>query len=198
MKRNLSPALRRYILTEGEMSDEELDEMTNDELFETMLDLKGLYDFTSTIKRIIKDVYDIDLDREDQIKTVQTQIDQEREHLYDLQRATEQLRMLVRDIEVINCYVQTMKQRATQITDTMKKDNQKKAADMTREKLQEVQEIQEDYRRQIKAVWESPQNIRDWIVTFCMDLADATCYNHYERGRRLWAFSRALDEVEQD
>lgn len=195
MKRDLPPALRRYILTEGEMSDEELDGMTYDALFETMLDLKGIYDYSSTIKRIIKDVYGINLDREDQIKTIQTQIDQEQQRLYDLQRATEQLRMLERDIEITHCYFQTVKQRAKQITDTVEKDDQKEAAGMTREKLQEVQE---DYKRQIKAAWEYPQNIRDWIVAFCLDLADATCYNHRERGQRLWAFSRALDEVEQD
>lgn len=66
---------------------------------------------------------------------------------------------------------------------------------MTRKELQEVKE---DYRRQIKTVLESPQNIRNWIVAFCLDLADATCYNHHERGQRLWAFSQALKELEEN
>lgn len=60
----------------------------------------------------------------------------------------------------------------------------------------ELREIQEEYRRQIKAVMESPQDISNWIVGFCLGLADEMCYNHHERGQRLWAFSQALKELE--
>ena len=64
---------------------------------------------------------------------------------------------------------------------------------MTRKELREVQE---EYRRQIKAMMESPQDTHNWIVGFCLGLADEMCYNHHERGQRLWAFSQALKELE--
>ena len=64
---------------------------------------------------------------------------------------------------------------------------------MTRKELKEVQA---EYRKQIKVVLESPVDTSNWIVGFCLDLADEMCYNHHERGQRLWAFSQALKEVE--
>ena len=64
---------------------------------------------------------------------------------------------------------------------------------MTRKELKEVQA---DYRKQIKAVLESPQDTSNWVVGFCLDLADEMCYNHHERGQRLWAFPQALKEIE--
>lgn len=65
---------------------------------------------------------------------------------------------------------------------------------MTRKELQEVKK---DYSRQIKAVLESPQDMTNWITGFCLTLADEMCYNHHERGQRLWAFSQALKEAEE-
>lgn len=64
---------------------------------------------------------------------------------------------------------------------------------MTRKELQEVKE---EYRRIIKAMMESPQDSPNWIASFCLGLADETCYSHHERGQRLWAFSQALKEFE--
>ena len=64
---------------------------------------------------------------------------------------------------------------------------------MTRKELKEVQA---DYRKQIKAVLESPQDTSNWVIGFCLDLAGEMCYNHHERGQRLWAFSQALKEIE--
>lgn len=66
---------------------------------------------------------------------------------------------------------------------------------MTRKELQEVKE---DYRKQIKAVLESPQDTPNWIVGFCLGLADEMGYNHHERGQRLWTFSQALKELEEN
>lgn len=65
---------------------------------------------------------------------------------------------------------------------------------MTRKELQEVRK---DYSRQIKAVLESRQDMTSWIAAFCLGLADEMCYNHHERGQRLWAFSQALKEAEE-
>lgn len=61
MKRELSPALRRYLLTEAELTDEEINGMTPNELFETVLNYEGLLYYAEKIKRIVKDTYGIDL-----------------------------------------------------------------------------------------------------------------------------------------
>ena len=65
---------------------------------------------------------------------------------------------------------------------------------MTRKELQEVKT---DYRKQIKAALELPIDMPSWIVGFCLNLAEEMCYNHHERGQRLWAFSQALKELEE-
>ena len=64
---------------------------------------------------------------------------------------------------------------------------------MTRKELREVKA---EYRKMIRAVLDSKQDTSNWIVGFCLDLADEMCYNHHERGQRLWTFSQALKEVE--
>lgn len=61
MKRKLSPAFRRYLITEGEMTNEEIDGMTPNEMFEEVLNLEGLLYQAESIKRIVKDCYGIDL-----------------------------------------------------------------------------------------------------------------------------------------
>lgn len=66
---------------------------------------------------------------------------------------------------------------------------------MTRKELQKVKT---EYQEMIKATLNSTQNITNWIVSFCLDLADEMCYNHHERGQRLWAFSQALKEMEEN
>lgn len=63
MKRNVKPALRRYLLTEAELTNEEIDSMTLNELFETVLNYEGLLCNAYKIRLIIKDVYGIDLDK---------------------------------------------------------------------------------------------------------------------------------------
>lgn len=55
MRRELSPAFRRYLMTEGEMTGPEIDSMTPNELFEETLNLKGLLYYAENIKRIVKD-----------------------------------------------------------------------------------------------------------------------------------------------
>ena len=62
MKRTISPALRRYLLTEAELTNEEIDSMTLNELFETVLNYEGLICNAYKIRLIIKDVYGINLD----------------------------------------------------------------------------------------------------------------------------------------
>lgn len=64
---------------------------------------------------------------------------------------------------------------------------------MTRKELQEVKQ---EYKKQIRTVLENPrQDTPNWIVGFCLSLADEMCYNHHERGQRLWAFSQTFYEV---
>ena len=64
---------------------------------------------------------------------------------------------------------------------------------MTRKELQEVKN---EYRKMIRAILDSKQDTPNWIVSFCLNLAEEMCYNHHERGQRLWAFSQALKEAE--
>ena len=66
---------------------------------------------------------------------------------------------------------------------------------MTRKELQKVKT---EYQEMIKAVLNSTQDIPNWIMSFCLNLADEMCYNHHERGQRLWAFSQALKEMEEN
>lgn len=63
---------------------------------------------------------------------------------------------------------------------------------MTRKELLEVKQ---EYKRQILAMRESQKHEPTWVAMFCLDLATEMCYNHHERGQRLWAFSQAFYEV---
>lgn len=63
MQHNLSPELRRYLITEAELTNEEINGMTPNEVFETVLNYEGLINYAYKIKRIIKNVYGIDLDK---------------------------------------------------------------------------------------------------------------------------------------
>lgn len=60
----------------------------------------------------------------------------------------------------------------------------------------ELRAVTEEYKKEIKTVWESQQDKSNWVVGFCLDLAEEMCYNHHERGQRLWAFFQALKEIE--
>ena len=64
--------------------------------------------------------------KEKQLKAIQARIDQERQRLYDLQRATEQLRMLENDIQAAQRYFAIVERRAKQIADTVEQDTQEK------------------------------------------------------------------------
>lgn len=62
MKNNhCSKATLRYLMTEGELTSEEVNAMTPNEIFEEVLNLEGLLYQAESIKRIVKDCYGIDL-----------------------------------------------------------------------------------------------------------------------------------------
>ena len=61
-------------------------------------------------------------DKEKQLKRIQEQINQERQRLYDLQRATEQLRMLEQDIKNAKKYFAIMERRAKAIAEAAEKE----------------------------------------------------------------------------
>ncbi len=61
-------------------------------------------------------------EKERQLKEIQKRIDQERKRLYDLQRATEQLRMLEKDIKNAQFYFGIVERRAKQIAEAAEKD----------------------------------------------------------------------------
>ena len=59
---------------------------------------------------------------EKRLEQVREEIKRERQRLYDLQRATEQLRMLERDIKDAQRYVQIVERRAKQIAEAAEKE----------------------------------------------------------------------------
>ena len=63
---------------------------------------------------------------------------------------------------------------------------------MTRKELHEVQE---SYRSLAKDILSSSMPGAQ-IAGVCRNLANEACYNHHERGQRLWAFFQALKEEE--
>ncbi len=60
--------------------------------------------------------------KEQQLKEIQARIDQERKRLYDLQRATEQLRMLEQDIKSAQRAFGIVERRAKQIAEAAEKE----------------------------------------------------------------------------
>lgn len=64
--------------------------------------------------------------KEERLKAVREEIKQEQKRLYDLQRATEQLRMLESDIKAAQRYFAIVERRAKQIADTVEQDAQEK------------------------------------------------------------------------
>lgn len=65
--------------------------------------------------------------KEEQLAAIQAEIKQERQRLYDLQRATEQLRMLEKDIKSAQYYFQIVERRAKQIAEAAEKDAREQA-----------------------------------------------------------------------
>lgn len=59
---------------------------------------------------------------EKRLEQVREEIKRERQRLYDLQRATEQLRMLERDIKDAQRYFQIVERQAKQIAEAAKKE----------------------------------------------------------------------------
>ena len=59
---------------------------------------------------------------EKRLEQVREEIKRERQRLYDLQRATEQLRMLERDIKNAQRYFQIVERRAKQIAEAAEKE----------------------------------------------------------------------------
>ena len=59
---------------------------------------------------------------EKRLEQVREEIKRERQRLYDLQRATEQLRMLERDIKDAQRYFQIVERRAKQIAEAAEKE----------------------------------------------------------------------------
>jgi len=60
--------------------------------------------------------------QEQRLKEIQARIKQEQERLYNLQRATEQLRMLEQDIKGAQRYFGIVERRAKQIAEAAEKD----------------------------------------------------------------------------
>ncbi len=61
----------------------------------------------------------------------------------------------------------------------------------------ELLETKEWYKRQIEkdfARWGN-NDLYLRITAQCITLADEACYNHHERGQRLWAYVQALREL---
>lgn len=53
----------RYLVTECELSMEEINSMSRNEIFDTVLNYEGYMGHHGNLKRIIKDVYGIDLNK---------------------------------------------------------------------------------------------------------------------------------------
>ncbi len=60
--------------------------------------------------------------KERQLKEIQERIDRERKRLYDLQRATEELRLLEKDIQGAKHYFGVVERRAKQIAEAAEKE----------------------------------------------------------------------------
>lgn len=60
--------------------------------------------------------------KEEQLKDLQTRIDRERQRLYDLQRATEQLRLLEGDLAAARRSFQIVERRAKAIAEAAEKE----------------------------------------------------------------------------
>ena len=62
MKHEYSRTFLNYLMREGEMTLEGINSMTRNEIFEGVLNLNGYLGIVHKLKRIIQDVYGINLD----------------------------------------------------------------------------------------------------------------------------------------
>ena len=60
----------------------------------------------------------------------------------------------------------------------------------------ELHEVQESYRDLAKSCLASEFRYAE-ITGICKRIATEMCYNHHERGQRIWAFFQALEAEEQ-
>lgn len=89
-----------------------------------LIDRQAGANFTEKWERLVtRCVWELP-QQEEQLKAIQAEIKQERQRLYDLQRATEMLQMLERDIKSAQYYVQIVERRAKQIAEAAEKDAQ--------------------------------------------------------------------------
>ena len=59
----------------------------------------------------------------------------------------------------------------------------------------ELQEIRESYR-ELAAYCMETSNPYATVTGVCKNIANEMCYNHHERGQRLWAFFQAIKDLE--
>lgn len=91
-----------------------------------LIDRQAGANFTEKWENLVtRCVYELP-QKEKLLKAIQVRIDEEQQRLYDLQRATEQLRMLDRDIKAAQYYFKIVERRAKQIADTVEQDAQEK------------------------------------------------------------------------
>jgi len=93
----------------------------SDELAE-LIDRQVGYTFTEKFENLVtRCVWELPK-QEQRLKEIREQIKQEQERLYNLQRATEELRMLERDIKNAQLYFGIVERRAKQIAEAAEKD----------------------------------------------------------------------------
>jgi len=93
----------------------------SDELAE-LIDRQVGHTFTEKFENLVtRCVWELPR-KEQQLKKIQEEIKQEQERLYNLQRATEELRMLERDIKSAQHYFSIVERRAKQIAEAAEKD----------------------------------------------------------------------------
>jgi len=94
---------------------------SSDELAE-LIDRQAGRSFTEKFENLVtRCVWELP-EKEQQLKEIQAQIDRERKRLYDLQRATEELRMLEQDIKSAQRAFGIVERRAKQIAEAAEKD----------------------------------------------------------------------------
>jgi len=93
----------------------------SDELAELIHQQVG-YTFTEKFENLVtRCVWELP-EKERQLKAIRKEIAREQERLHNLQRATEQLRMLEQDLKNARHYFGIMEQRAKQIAEAAEKD----------------------------------------------------------------------------
>jgi len=93
----------------------------SDELAE-LIDRQVGHTFTEKFENLVtRCVWELP-EKERQLKKIQEEINQEHERLFNLQKATEQLRMLEKDIKNAQFYFGIVERRAKQIAEAAEKD----------------------------------------------------------------------------